>query len=290
MQMQRPLLPSQLTYNDLNGAEALSILTDRFQQLLRSHYLMQPHLTRPLARISMNVTIKVEMFVGGSVPIDAPPEVVAIEGKLLLENTLSSEVNAAPIPGGVPPDKIREQYGLPVPRPAYGPRETGSHLFLSDVAAATEQRTLSQQSATASSISSDHSDPSEHADPSDSILINKDVRRDATGGRQGEVAEGYVFSSERVTPGVQPLDQTIDLANGAIEIDLAGRGISHAGMVIKDDSHRKSVKAFGDGRGERYSSVNGVIDPGPAGLMNNPRGGGLGSDGRQRLSFGNDRR
>jgi hypothetical protein len=289
-----PRLPSQLTYNDLNGQEATDILADWFRQLVRSHPQFQPHLTLPMAKITLSIDIQVDMYIGGTVPVSSPPETLDIRGGVTLDNRLSAApafdgarsrqasgldatstlsglfgpagsgpvhlsavVNAAPEPGGVPPDQIREQHGLPIPRPAYGPRETGSHLFLSDVLAETEK---SMQSALS-----------------------------ASGGRQGEVAPGYVFSSEPVHKTVEVLDQTIDLGGGEIQIDLAGKGIHHAGMLVKDDTHRKSVKAFGDKAGDRYSSVNGVYDAGPAGLMNNRGGGGLGSDGRQKISFGNNR-
>ena len=271
-----PRLPSQLTYNDLNGDEAVEILTDWFRQLLKSSPLLQPHLTLPMARLSLDINVGIDMYVGGTVPVASPPEHVDIDGNVTLDNNvrslthatgrdsvpehreekLAAVVNAAPLPGGSPPDQIREQHGLPVPRPAYGPRETGSHLFLSDIVESTE-------AALRGAPEKAHSE---------------------TGGRSGIVAEGYQFSKE--APPAVVLEQTIELENGAIEIDMAGRGIHHAGMLIKDDTHRKSVKEFGDKRGERYSSVNGVYDAGPAGLMNN-RGGGLGSDGRARINFGN---
>jgi hypothetical protein len=278
-------LPSQLTYNDLNGSEATEILVDWFRQLLQRQALLQPHLTLPMADIHLGVHVDINMYIGGTVPIASPPEHEEINGSISLtnhlsafdsasstedlyaarrlreqpvsehrEDDLSTRVNAAPIPGGSPPDQIREQHDLPVPRPGYGSRDTGSHLFLSDV---TDETTR---------------------------------RASETGGREGVVADGYTFSRETANT-TQVLDsQSIELENGEIKIDLAGAGVSHAGMLVKDDSHRKSKKEFGDRQGERYSSVNGVIDPGPAGLMNRRGGGGLGSDGRQRLNFGNNNR
>ena len=275
-----PRLPSQLTYNDLNGSEAVEILTDWFRQLLLTQPLMQPHLTLPMAKLSLDILVGIDMFVGGTVPVASPPDRLEIKGEVKLFNSLSGSpdgdsllratgrdsvlehreerlstiVNAAPLPGGVPPDQVREQHGLPVPRPGYGPRDTGSHLFLSDVAEATE------------------------------------VKRSATGGRKGIVADGYVFSSDPATPGRDStVEQTIDLENGAIVIDMTGHKIRHeSGMVVGDDTHRRSVKEFGDNRGPKYSSVNGVYDPGPAGLMSGRREG-LGADGRAPISFGNKR-
>jgi len=56
------------------------------------------------------------------------------------EERFSHVINAAPVAGGKPPDEIREQHELPIPRPGYGPRDTGSHLFLADVIDATERK------------------------------------------------------------------------------------------------------------------------------------------------------
>ncbi len=290
--------PSQLTYNDLNGKEATDLLVNWFKQLLEAQPLLQPHLTLPMAKFSLDLVITVDMHVGGTVPVASPPDTLKIPGSFKLYNDvsaagsatdanryvsdaehtayvertlavdserseqhLSAVVNAAPIPGGSPPDQIREQHGLPVPRPGYGDRETGRHLFIGDI----EVRV----------------DPYHKDDP----VVLPDVPVVA-GVRKGIVADGYVFATESPS---QPDRQSIDLANGSIEVDLSGKGISHAGMVVKDDTHRKSVKEFGDSKGERYSSVNGVYDAGPAGLMNNRGSGGLYSDGRQRISFGNNK-
>lgn len=267
---QLPRLPSQLTYNDLNGAEATEILVDWFRQLLKSNALMQPHLTLPMAKIALGVSVGIDMYTGGSVPCDAPPDHIDIGGTVDLDNRigvsvaphtqnsrhteqkLSTVINAAPVPGGRPPDELRAIHGLPVPGPGYGPRETGSHLFLADVP-------------------------------------------DISGGRRGEVAEGYRFSEQAVTPSApgHSLDQHIPLDRGEIHIDLAGSGIRHeSGMLVKERTHISSVKEAGDERGKPYSSVNGVYDAGPAGLMSKSRqgGAGLGGDGRSRISFGNSHR
>ena len=82
--------------------------------------------------------------------------------------------------------------------------------------------------------------------------------------------------------------QVLDLA---IEVDLAGKGIDHAGIHVSAGTHVASVKTFGDQAGKPYESVNGVYDAGPAGLMGGSGGPkGLGGDGRPRLSFGNSQR
>jgi hypothetical protein len=282
MQMPRPVLPSQLTYNDLNGAEATEVLVDWFRQLLKSHPVMQPHLTLPMARFTLDIAVGVDMYIGGSVPVESPPEHMDIAGSVSMDNKVagsqltqlreiltpgrqiehteqrfSTIVNAAPIPGGQPPDEVRHAHDLPVPRPAYGPRDTGSHMFLADVV---------------------------------------DVQPDASGGRRGEVAPGYTFSEQVVSPGAgrpasHALDQHIPVDKGEIHIDLTGDGIVHdSGMRVKERAHVSSVKEAGDERGKPYSSVNGVYDPGPAGLMTRRGSGGLGTDGRSRISFGNSNR
>lgn len=270
-------LPSQLTYNDLNGAEAIEILTDWFRHLLSSQPLLQPHLTLPMAKISLDIGVQIDMYVGGTVPVASPPDRVDITGAVTLSNDLSAHggrsvhvvdsslvtrsvtepsretrlatvINAAPLPGGVPPDQIREQHELPVPRPGYGSRETGSHMFLSDVIAVT----------------------------------------DAGRERKGIVANGYQFAEPT---SAQVLEQTIQVDQGSIQIDMTGTGIHHeSGITVRAPDHRASVKEAGDMKGSKYGSVNGVLDAGPAGLMRRSAngGGGLGSDGRSRLSFGNN--
>jgi len=39
---------------------------------------------------------------------------------------------AAPVPGGHPPDKIREMHGLPIAQPMRGPRDAGAQIVTSD--------------------------------------------------------------------------------------------------------------------------------------------------------------
>ena len=279
--MLKPKRPSNLTYNDLNGSEALDILTDWFRQLLSAQPLLQPHLTLPQAVMRLNIGVEIEMYNGGTVPVGSPPDTVAIGGTVTLKNTLSTVVSTAPLAGGQPPDQVRERHDLPVSRPGYGPRDVGAHLFLADIATETDRRhaDVARRMGSGSQPAGDAHNP---------LLSTPPDAPPPVSVRQGIVADGYTFAEEQ--PSGPVLEQSIPLANGAIDIDLAGRGISHAGMTIKDDSHRRSVKDFGDQKGERYSSVNGVMDAGPAGLMNRRGGGGLGSDGRQRLSFGNNNR
>jgi len=161
------------------------------------------------------------------------------------ETDLHAVVSAAPQPGGSPPDMIREAHGLPIPVPGYGPRDTGSHLFLHDVMVETERR--------------------------------------------GTPAEGYTFAAEPVPPPVNVTGQEIPVERGAITLRADGEPLRHeSGMQVTAGKHIASVKTFGDERGAAYGSVNGVYDAGPAGLMSGRGGGGLYSDGRSRLSFGNN--
>ena len=286
-------LPASLTYNDLNGREATEILVDWFRQLLRGHYLMQPHLTLPMAVLDLQVHIGVDMYVGGSVPVAAAPDHIDINGSTRITNEIpdaargtssfdrqvvearhtehdfAATVNAAPVPGGLPPDQVREQHGLPVPRPGYGSRDTGSHLFLADIpdvdadVAAEAKRVFTAAPATAAP--------------------------DSTGGRRGDVAEGYVFSTETVDH--TPAHQHIAVDNGSIEVRMDGVAVQHAGISVSAGTHVASAKTLGDQKGHAYESVNGVLDAGPRGLMRPGRGaGGLYTDGRPRLSFGNGHR
>jgi len=284
-----PRQPSQLTYNDLNGLEAREILLDWFAHLLSSQPLLQQHLTLPKACIRLSIDVSIDMYTGGTVPVSSPPETVTITGGVALNNdvavvggvtglvastasapetqhtTLSAVVNAAPIPGGNPPDQIREQHNLPVPRPAYGPRETGSHAFLADVIDQTNARRADACRADADS---------------------------SAGGRQGIVADGYKFADEPALP-VEPagnLEQVIPVDRGAIEIDRTGAGRMRQGdMVVTAGKHIASAKTAGDQRGAAYGSVASTYDAGPAGLAQPGRSGGLYSDGRTKIAFGNKR-
>ena len=282
-------LPASLTYNDLNGREATEILVDWFRQLLKGHYLMQPHLTLPMAVLDLQVKVGVDMYVGGTVPVASPPDHIDITGGVKLTNEIpfgggvtasndrevvvashtehdfAATVNAAPVPGGLPPDQIREQHGLPVPRPGYGSRDTGSHLFLADI-------------------------PDVDADVQAEAkrVFTAQPQPDSTGGRRGDVAEGYVFSSEPVTHAGH---QTIPVDNGRIEVRMDGEPVHAAGISVSAGTHVSSKRELGDQKGHAYESVNGVMDAGPRGLMRPGRGaGGLYTDGRPRLSFGNGHR
>lgn len=302
-------LPSQLTYNDLNGKEATEILVDWFRQLLSQQPLLQPHLTLPMARIQLDIDVKIDMFIGGTVPVASDPETVRFSGQVALGNMiadygnefrngpvgrpinatdapatrpehtsnststrLSTVINAAPIPGGNPPDKVRESHNLPVPRPGYGSRDTGSHLFLADVLERMEEQQTGRRS---------------EPPPLPTIATGEVPPR-----RQGIVAEGYVFAPELPVSGVVSTgsaEQSIPIDRGSVDIDLTGQGrMKNGGYVVTAGSHQASVKEFGDGKGPSYGSVSGTYDAGPAGLANGGGGRGLYGDGRTRLQFGNN--
>ena len=303
MPFQRQPLPHRPPYNDLNGREAIEALCDWFRQAISSDPLLQPHLTLPMARIALAIDISIDMYIGGSVPIASPPDNHSIHREGMIENNLSAEgpavgpdgfeartgrvapsehrdrtlqaaINAAPIPGGELPDKIREKHNLPIPGPGYGDRETGRHLFVGDPDMPAQEPyrfTVSRPV------------PQVNEPP------NQAERIRTAGTREGIVADGYKFADEVPRPVAV---QEIPVGSGEIKIDMTGQGIQHAGMTVKERDHRASVKEFGDERGDKYSSVNGVYDAGPAGLMGKASrgGGGLGGDGRQRISFGNSQR
>jgi hypothetical protein len=264
-----PKLPSNATYNDLNGKEATEILVDWFRQLLASQPLLQPHLTLPQAKLTLDIGISIDMYVGGSIPVASPPDRLDIAGAMTLSNELSggsvrtatalasergtehreqeltATVSTVASAGGLPPDQVREQHGLPITRPGYGPRDVGAHIFLADVAQETDTRSV--------------------------------------GGREGIVADGYVFASEPVAS-APSVHQHISVDRGGIDIRSDGQPLVHdSGQTVSAGTHYKSVKDFGDQKGERYGSVNGVQDLGPAGLM-------TGRMDRSRIKFGNNQR
>jgi hypothetical protein len=251
-----------------------------------------------MARIGLSVNVTVDMFVGGTVPVASPPETFSIKGLVTLDNVLPGKepvyqtghveagleqiINVAPIAGGKVPDQVRADHDLPIGRPGYGPRDTGSHLFIADIVEQTDRnRGEERQSERAASARAREQDRE---------------RESPTGGREGIVAEGYQFSSEPASASVSVhatsgIEQTIPMGGrGKIEIDLTGEGKLHeGGTIVKlGTMDVASAKSAGDQRGAEYGAVSGTYDAGPAGLARpNRGGGGLYSDGRSRISFGN---
>lgn len=128
-------LPSILTFNELNGEEVRQVIENRFRQFLDAVPYFQRHLTLPRVRIAIDMrleqwadqphpeTVRLKDGFDVVVPFEEAPDGV-VEAE--------SVDAAAPIPGGHPPDQIREMHGLPVSRPGPGDRATGSHISTSD--------------------------------------------------------------------------------------------------------------------------------------------------------------
>jgi hypothetical protein len=104
-------LPDKLTYDDINGEEALEILHTRFYDLL--HTLPELQKRFALSRVKMRLEIVLEID-GASPPKRIHHDQVEI---LALADRRSN-----------PPDLVREEHGLPLPRAirsAAGIMETG---------------------------------------------------------------------------------------------------------------------------------------------------------------------
>lgn len=127
-------LPSVLTFNELNGEEVRAVLGSRFEQIMKQVPYFQRHITLP--RVRMTLAVKLEVWA------DQPqPEQVKLGDTLTVvyepdqePDTFEFEATdtAAPIPGGHPPDQIREMHSLPISQPGPGPREIGGHIATAD--------------------------------------------------------------------------------------------------------------------------------------------------------------
>jgi len=275
--------PSLVTYNDLNGEEVREILVDWFRQLLSSQPVMQKHLTLPMAKIDLKVTVDVAMFHGGTVPVASPPEVMSILGDVSVQNAIAAQqphvelaavVNAAPIPGGQPPDQIRSQHDLPIARPGYGDRSIGGHVQVADIVDIVES-TVEETNRRREAAGVRLPQPANGDDATAALTVD-------SSGRRGCVAEGYIFAGPPPVNGT--VEQEIPVDNGAIDIDLTGQGrMKQGGMTVTAGTHTASKSKFGDRAGEKYGSVAATYDLGPAGLATN--GGGS----RTKLGFGNNR-
>lgn len=127
-------LPAMLTYNELDGSEVAHVVGNRFEQFVRTVPYFQKHITLPRVRI----TVQVKLEVWAEQP---HPEVIPLSDRfdVVIEPVEPSETitaesvdSSAPIPGGHPPDQIREMHGLPISQPARGPREVGGQVAISD--------------------------------------------------------------------------------------------------------------------------------------------------------------
>lgn len=117
-------LPSQLIYNDLDGEEIRHVLEERFKRLLSEVSYLRRHLTLPRVRMTMQIHLDVwadqptpeRHTIEDNVLLRRPDDVVERDNQTSLY--LTDTVSAAP--GGQPPDKVREDHGLPVPTPTRG--------------------------------------------------------------------------------------------------------------------------------------------------------------------------
>lgn len=127
-------IPAMLTFNELNGSEVSLVCSNRFQDFLGTIPYLQPHLTLPRVRITVNV--KLEVFADQPQPEtlqlsdhfdvvvnDPAPNTVVFTGESV-DSTAPSD--------GVPPDQLREMHGLPVPTPTRGPRNIGGQVAMAD--------------------------------------------------------------------------------------------------------------------------------------------------------------
>jgi hypothetical protein len=119
-------LPRQLVYNDLTGEEVRHILLERVGQCLQQVPYLQRHLTLP--RVKMTLQIHLDLYadqkaaerhtIEDSVEISSSTSLPAAEP--IFSATIEDSVNAAPGPGGKPPDQVRDEHGLGIPTPARG--------------------------------------------------------------------------------------------------------------------------------------------------------------------------
>lgn len=130
-------LPAMLTFNELTGEEVREILENRCRQVFERVPQFQRHITLPRVKITLNV--KLELWA------DQPhPETISIGDSLTVVVETEPDVieaqsvdAAAPIPGGHPPDQIREIHGLSVSRPERGPKDVGGQISYADQSAPT---------------------------------------------------------------------------------------------------------------------------------------------------------
>lgn len=134
-------LPSMLTYNELNGEEVKHVLENRFQDIMKEVPYFQKHLTLP--RVKMTLQVRLEVWADQPAPetinIGNTLTVVFDEPRLIDTITAESVDSTAP-GGGLPPDEVREQHGLPISQPAHGPRNIGGQIVIADQYPALEGR------------------------------------------------------------------------------------------------------------------------------------------------------
>lgn len=128
-------MPSMVTYNELDGTEIAGVLRNRFNDFLAGVPYFQKHLTMPRCRISFQIKLEVwaDQPQPDVIPLGDKFEVV-IERPHEPVDVIEAETSdsSAPIPGGHPPDEIREMHGLPITQPMRGRKEIGGQLVIAD--------------------------------------------------------------------------------------------------------------------------------------------------------------
>ena len=127
-------MPSMVTYNDLDGVEIAAVLRDHYNDFLATVPYFQKHLTMPRVRITTQ--IKLEVWADQPVPDVIP---LGDRFEVVIERTEEPEVieattseTTAPVPGGHPPDEIRDLHNLPISTPMRGRKEIGGQLVIAD--------------------------------------------------------------------------------------------------------------------------------------------------------------
>lgn len=136
-------LPSMVTYNELDGTEVAGVLRNRFNDFLAGVPYFQKHLTLPRCRISFQIKLEVwaDQPSPDVIPLGDNFEVIIESSRGPTEViTAESTDTSAPVPGGHPPDQIREMHGLPITQPVRGNREIGGQIAISDQPAQLEGR------------------------------------------------------------------------------------------------------------------------------------------------------
>lgn len=129
-----PPLASVVTFNELNGEEVREILENRCRQIFDKVPQFQRHMTLP--RVKITLTVRLDLWADQPNPEQlniGDSLTVIIEGPQLQEVITAVSVDAAaPIPGGHPPDQIREMHGLAVSRPGRGAQNIGAQISIAD--------------------------------------------------------------------------------------------------------------------------------------------------------------
>ena len=128
-----PALPSSVSYDDLNGEEALEILHTRFYDLI--HTLPELQKRFALTRLVMKLEITLDIWgatpaqkvyrdqfeVRGGLPAGSEDTVYVGDDDKIMDYSEAHHQKSAVIDSREnPPDQVREQHGLPVPRMVRG--------------------------------------------------------------------------------------------------------------------------------------------------------------------------